>query len=234
MEHRQSWSKSPLPKIGLALWFVLHIMANLADLVPTLPGLSSSAEWEEPRFRDEWKKWQELRGEEAEETRDWWLTNARQLAETQATIRAPFGWYLDSLGFSQQWDLFRAGTRLAPQFEVRGKICRSPSACETTLLFRYGDGGVLAQSLENVRMRGQVFSWAAGPASASFADGCRTLASHIATTLDGLQAIRCALTLIPTPTPMESSGTVMPYDLQSARILLQPATDDHNASAEAQ
>lgn len=221
MEHRQSWSKGPLPKIGLVLWFVVHIAANLADLAPTLPGLASPAEWEEPRFRDEWRKWQKVRGEAAEETRDWWTTNAKRLAEARALIRVPFGWYLDLLGFSQQWDLFRAGTRLAPQLEVKGKMCRSPTACETTILYRYGEGGVLEEPLENVRMRGQVFSWASAPASATFADGCQMLALHFATRLHGIEEVSCELTLVPTPMPMEPGVRMAPLSLQKERVRLR-------------
>ena len=218
MEQQQSWRNVPLPKIGLVLWLAFHITANIADAVPTLPGLASDTEWDEPRFQDEWRKWQRLRNEEADETRTWWLANARLLESVRTAVRWPFGWYLDLLGLSQQWDLFRAGTRLAPQLAVYGRVCRAPADCDSLLFFRYGDGGVHEELFENVRMRGLVYSWASDAATSSFPDGCRALAKHFQQTTRDLEEVVCELSLEPTPSPVRHDASFKAIMLKRERV----------------
>lgn len=210
----------PLLTLALACWFVFHVAANTIDLIPVLPGLEEPAAWEEPRFQDEWRRWNAWRGESLEETRMWWQNWGTRLSQARTTLRAPFAWYLDALGFQQDWDVFRAGTRLAPVLEISGQTCAAEEACDTIRLFRYGEGGVMEDIFQNARMRAQVDAWFSGRGHLPLKQGCQAIAARLSELGFDLHEVECQLSLVPTPSPEPTRPELSPWVVGQQRVVL--------------
>jgi tetratricopeptide (TPR) repeat protein len=184
----------------IAVFLVVHVVANSLDVVPDLRlGLDKRA-WTDPRARRELQMWADRFGVERQRLEDFAYDAGQTIQSVRNAVVAPFRPYLSFTGLRQSWAMFGAGTEISDRFGVRMRRCAD---CPWEELYVHADPASSWRKnvLAHPRVRSGIFRWGWPTGRASYKRGCEAIARLVVADFADAATVQCRFESATLPSP---------------------------------